>query len=255
MIVIKEVYGVIYCATNVLNEKRYIGQTIRGLHRRKSEHIWYAKRGSDSSLPRAIRKYGEDNFEWAVIDEAYDSEELNKKEIKWIEYHNSFYDGYNDAIGGQCGVSEDPDEMSIMRGGRPFLVFDLDGNFITEVISQKQFAEDYDLNYCSVNFVLNHKKNSTQGYTMIFKDEFNETMLWDKIGKSQNREFYVFNKDELSFVGKWNDRKNCSKDINVGSNTITNKLNSNNYGNRCDYLFYFYQDIPEELKYKVKDVI
>ena len=244
---IRKVYGVIYCATNTINGKRYIGQTIRGLHRRKIEHIWYAKRGSDLPLPRAIGKYGEDSFEWTVIDEAYDSEELNKKEIKWIEYHNSFYDGYNATIGGQIGMSEDPDEMSIMRGGRKFLVFDLDGNFITEVISQKQFAEDYKLTISAINRTLQNRRSSTQGYILIFEDEFTEELLKYKISKSRNRNFYVFDKNTVEFVGKWNDRKCCEKEIGVNRSTITRKLENKNYGNRCDYLFYFYENIPVHL--------
>ncbi len=250
-----EIYGVIYSATNKINGKKYIGQTTTSVNRRKSSHLHYANNGSEIYFHRAIRKHGKKNFKWEIIDEAYGIDDLNKKEIKWIEHYDSFYNGYNTSIGGQTGVSDNPDETSLMRGGRPFFVFDLNGNFIVEAISQKQLAKDLNLGYRSINLVLNDKKQSTKGYTMIFKDAFNEDRLKEKIKIARNREFCVFNKNDLSFVGKWDDKKQCSEDTGVYRSTITNKLETNNYGNRCDYLFYYFKDIPEDLKPKIKDVI
>lgn len=248
-------YGVIYCVTNKINNKKYIGQTTTSVSRRKSSHLCHANNDSEIYFHRAIKKHGIGNFKWEIIDKAYDVDDLNEREIKWIKYYDSFYNGYNTSIGGQTGVSDNPDETSLMRGGRPFLVFDLNGNFIIETISQQQFAKDYGLNDKSVGFVLNKNKQSTQGYIMFFKDEFNESELMRRINIAKNREFYVFNKESLSFVGKWNDRKQCSEDIGVYRSTITNKLENNNYGNRCKYLFYFIKDIPKDLKHKIKDVI
>lgn len=256
MILIKKIYGVIYCATNIINDKKYIGQTTRKVNRRRNEHITQSNNGSELAIHQAIRKYGEENFEWSVIDQAYSQKELDDKEIHWIDFYNTYGDGgYNMALGGQFNLSDSPDEMSEMRGGKPFLVFDLDGNFIKETISQTEFAEDIGVCVGTVNNVLKEIKSSTCGYILIFKDDFSEEKLNYKIGKSRNREFYVFDKRTLEFVGKWNDRMQCSKELGVGRKTITNKLKTNNHGKRCDYLFYFYNDMPKEIKYKIKDVI
>lgn len=89
---------IIYKATNNINGKVYIGQTIRTLEERISEH----KRKKESVLGRAIRKYGKDNFSFEIIDSAENVDELNEKEKYWIDYYNSCdkEKGYNLCAGG-----------------------------------------------------------------------------------------------------------------------------------------------------------
>lgn len=101
----KRCYGIIYKATNTVNGKVYIGQTIKTLEKRKLEHIKLSESKSDLYFHRAIRKYKKSNFIWDEIDTANNRKELNLKEIRWIrEYKscNSIY-GYNMTIGGQIG--------------------------------------------------------------------------------------------------------------------------------------------------------
>ena len=45
-------------------------------------------------LSRAFRKYGINNFSFEIVEEC-SKEELNKKEKYWINYYNSFFNGYN----------------------------------------------------------------------------------------------------------------------------------------------------------------
>lgn len=97
----------VYKSTNLVNNKVYIGITTRNFEKRIKEHI-NASIINDSSLVfhRAIRKYGEDNFKWEIIDYANTLEELNEKEKYWINFYNTciFYkncNGYNMTIGGE----------------------------------------------------------------------------------------------------------------------------------------------------------
>lgn len=253
---IKKIYGVIYCITNIINNKKYIGQTIRDLSIRKREHIGQSNNGSDLAIHQAIRKYGENNFEWSIIDQAYSQEDLDNKEIYWIDYYDSYYDGgYNMAKGGQFNLSDCPDEMSEMRGGKPFLVYDMDGNFIKETISQTTFADEIGVCVGTVNNVLKEIKSSTCGYILIFKDDFSEEKLNYKIGKSKNREFYVFDKSTLGFIGRWDNREMCQNELDVSRHTITRSLDYDNKNSRNKYLFYYKNDIPYEIKYKLEGVI
>lgn len=92
-------YGIIYCAYNKINQKRYIGQTIQRLSERKAAH--YSK-DKEIYFHRALHKYAESDWEWSVIDTAENKEELDQKEIYWIAYYkttNSEY-GYNILSGG-----------------------------------------------------------------------------------------------------------------------------------------------------------
>ena len=99
---IDKAYGIIYCATNIINDKKYIGQTIRKLSRRKKEHIWLSKKESKFAFHQAINKYGEENFDWIILDTADNQEELDEKECSWINHYDTYnLGGYNMAIGGQ----------------------------------------------------------------------------------------------------------------------------------------------------------
>ncbi len=94
-----EIYGIIYCAYNKVNQKRYIGQTTQRLCERKAAH--YTK-DPNIYFHRALHKYRKEDFEWSIIDTAYLSDELNQKEIFWINHYNTLNPtkGYNLLPGG-----------------------------------------------------------------------------------------------------------------------------------------------------------
>lgn len=113
---VKTLYGVIYKATNKISGKSYIGQTIQSLSKRKSNHVMDAELYRDNMyFHKAIRKYGRNNFEWEILFECYTIDELNKKEIHFIEKYKTFTDGYNLTIGGE-GVPGRSGELAAMYG-------------------------------------------------------------------------------------------------------------------------------------------
>lgn len=88
---------IVYTFKNKINNKYYVGQTCRTFEERTKEHLRHNKTAFD----KALKKYGIENFDYAVIDEAHDMDELNKKEIFWIKHFNSLAPfGYNLCIGG-----------------------------------------------------------------------------------------------------------------------------------------------------------
>lgn len=95
----------IYKITNLVNGKVYIGQTIRPVEQRFRRHISDAQHHViDTHFTRAINKYGEDNFVCEVIDTATSTDELNQKEVYWINYYDACHKGYNTSPGGYaCG--------------------------------------------------------------------------------------------------------------------------------------------------------
>ena len=94
---------IIYKATNKINNKVYVGQSIKTLEHRKKQHERSCNYRDDMAICRAIKKYGKDNFDWEVIDTADTLEELNEKESFWIENLDSITTsghGYNIKGGG-----------------------------------------------------------------------------------------------------------------------------------------------------------
>lgn len=93
---------IIYKCVNNVNGKVYVGQTTQKLNERVSDHLHKTRKGSDTALSNAIRKYGVDMFSWEEIDSADSLDMLNDLEIYWIRFFKSFApNGYNLTTGGE----------------------------------------------------------------------------------------------------------------------------------------------------------
>lgn len=99
----------IYLIVNIVNNKKYIGYTSFTKERRFQKHKINAKKGSNTYLHKAMRKYGFDNFEIRVLDESGTYED----ETKWI---TSLTPEYNMTAGGEGGdTSKSPNFIKSMN--------------------------------------------------------------------------------------------------------------------------------------------
>lgn len=104
---------IIYRATNKVNGKAYIGQTVRTLEQRKVQHL---KSKNCRAFNHALQKYGSENFEWDVLYTAPDLETLNFMEDYYITKHNTLGpDGYNLMAGGKNGVHSEETKQKISK--------------------------------------------------------------------------------------------------------------------------------------------
>ena len=87
----------IYKITNKINGKIYVGQS-NDIQRRFLEHTHRNK----LQIDMAIQKYGKENFIFEILEEC-PIEQLNEREMYWIETLNSFKNGYNYRFGGNNG--------------------------------------------------------------------------------------------------------------------------------------------------------
>ena len=87
-----ERFGIIYCAYNKINGKRYVGQTKDPLRKRISGHYTSP---NCIYFHRALLKYKVNDWEWKIIDYAENQDELDLKEKFWIH----FFDLRNPKIG------------------------------------------------------------------------------------------------------------------------------------------------------------
>lgn len=91
----------IYKITNKLNGHSYIGQSTNIENRwkaHKNPYNW--EREIRKPLYLAFKKYGIENFSFEVIEQC-DSDMLDSKEKFWIDYYNTYKNGYNQTSGGE----------------------------------------------------------------------------------------------------------------------------------------------------------
>ena len=152
-----QVIHYIYCYTNKINNKKYIGQT-NNLERRKKQHLQdsiHCHKGHEisHSLPfhAAIRKYGIDNFGFDILEiiDTDNWEDVNNIESKYINQYNTICpNGYNLQAQG--------------RANRGLNKSALPENVIQEIISKlknKEFipdiAEEYQLSRSYISDINN----------------------------------------------------------------------------------------------------
>lgn len=98
--------GKIYCITNNINNKKYVGKTLSSLEERFEQHIADRIHYNHRPLYMAMNKYGVNNFSIALLEEV-DYTKLNEREQYWIKTLNTYHEGYNATLGGDGKILYD----------------------------------------------------------------------------------------------------------------------------------------------------
>ena len=93
----------IYKFTNKQNGKVYIGQSTN-IERRRQSHYWPCNFNGNSPFDTILQS-NPDLFTFEVVEEC-SSDLLDEREIYWIKYYNSYYNGYNCTLGGKSAKGE-----------------------------------------------------------------------------------------------------------------------------------------------------
>lgn len=151
----------IYKITNLINGKCYIGQS-RDIKRRFSRHKSHSKQNSHYPLYRAFNKYGIENFSFEIIEECL-IDELDAKEIYWIDFYNSCCNGYNQTAGGQ-GSSNGTVKLSQED---VIVIYDL---LLNSDVLQKDIAQQFNVGEDTISEINNGKTRIQKGYTFPLRN-------------------------------------------------------------------------------------
>ena len=149
--------GYIYIITNKINNKQYIGQTSRSIEVRYNEHCYDNR--SNSAIHKAIKEYGVSNFEVKEL-EKVPLEKLDEREIYWVDYYDTFNNGYNLTKGGQNTGRTGYSQLMVVENG---FIFDSRSALAREmkriaswgektVIEQIGKVIDTDKTFCDYHF-------------------------------------------------------------------------------------------------------
>lgn len=176
--------GYIYHLTNDINNKKYIGKTIN-LQHRIEDHFSRLLNNKHHShkLQHAVNKYGIDHFQLTYTEvEVENEQELNMLEIQEIEKYDSYYNGYNETLGGDGNAS----------------LFTFDLRVLIHQICNKyegvkrQIARYFDCDDSTITAIANN-----EAYSKIEYSEDELTILINKIGISDEnlKENYIKHND------------------------------------------------------------
>lgn len=135
----------IYKIINNINGKIYIGKTNFTVEKRWKEHCKDFKKESLQKRPlySAMKKYGIENFSIEEIEFLETPQQAEEREKYWIEYFNSFKNGYNATIGGD---------------GKTYIDYDLVVATYQQLKNQKETALKLNISQDSVHNILELRK-------------------------------------------------------------------------------------------------
>lgn len=175
----------IYQIENLVNGKRYIGST-NNPERRKKEHFnsaqWPSCRSYNYPLQKAIRKYGEENFLFSIIEEC-NLEDTPIRERYFIQKLNTLVNvghGYNQTLDTDCAFrDENIIRQNIARNGISCALVDEHEKIIKVFGSFHEAArETYGGKDASpVRLVCDGKCRSMNGYIFRRLDDFGEVII------------------------------------------------------------------------------
>ena len=187
-----EMKGVIYCYHCISTGKKYIGQTVYE-QKRKNQHRHHCKRGVDNKFYRAVRKYGWDNFIYGIVEE-YDSNFLTEQEVFYIDYYDSYHNGYNSTIGGEGVRGFSPSEETKKK---------------QSVAAKNRTDIRHNKKYFTEEEKREAKRKSDRKYQQKIKEKRKEYMKeWREKNKDKIEKWKEDNKNHLKEIWKNHREKN-----------------------------------------------
>lgn len=171
----------IYAIKNKINGYMYIGQSkninIRWInHRSRLNNNKHA----NQKLQNAWNEYGQDNFEFIVIEKC-DQDIIDDREIFWIDYYNSTnrYHGYNLSTGGEAtskGIhlsDEQKEKMSKLWNPDMIVQLDFDGELVHIWRSASHASRSLNIRASSIIKCAKHDGiYQVNNYIWLYKDEY-----------------------------------------------------------------------------------
>lgn len=152
----------IYKITNKLNNKCYIGQSV-DIQQRWSKHLstFNGEHTPDYKIYRAFKKYGLQNFTFEIIEEC-EQQQLDEREIYWINFYDSFEKGYNMSLGGKaCNGTND----------KKVYQYSLEGNLIGEYKSAHEASRILNIQFTNICKVCRGERKSAGGFAWSYNKE------------------------------------------------------------------------------------
>lgn len=221
--------GYIYCITNHVNSKIYIGQTRTSIEERYASHIRCSrsKDGDNILLYLAMRKYGVDNFSIDLVEciraDSPDDlrQQLNEREIFHIKEKCSFKpNGYNMTTGGD--KPPESDRTVVVKLSE-------NGDVLAEYESIAEASRQNNIAKNTIRHALSSESHYSGGYYWRTKDDSFNATVGDNVGRQSRTDItpvYCFGLDG-ALIKKYKSISDAKREVGVSQGKISEVCNGN----------------------------
>jgi hypothetical protein len=174
----------IYCIENIVNHKTYIGSS-KNIYQRLLKHFALLRHNKheNAHLQSAWNKYGENSFQWFVI-EYCDTKCLTQKEQESIDLFGGEYNitrkVERNILSKESRIKQGNTRRKLHKEGKlewnfnpvTLYVYDLDGNLLfSNPLGVKDTADKLGISASSICRVTNGTYQQCKGYRFSYKEE------------------------------------------------------------------------------------
>ena len=203
-----------------INGKFYIGQTVNVKNRRKY-HLYFLKNNKhyNSHLQRSYNKYNV--LEFKIIEEC-NIEQLNEKELYYINLYDSYYNGYNATVGGDSCV-----DRITKKSKKIFQYSKLTGELTHNCLGFANMSRYANINESNIRQICYNKMKTCKGfhYSLILKTP--NQVLNDIIKINVTDEFRQI--QSINSLGNKNPMYGKKRPENMGENNAYSIMIKNGY--------------------------
>jgi group I intron endonuclease len=193
------------------NKKIYIGQSVN-IKKRWNQYQTIQKTGIGRHIYNSLKKYGPENHTFEIIEEC-SLEQLNEREIYWINFYNSLNEGLNLTDGGSNGkhTEETKDIIRLKATGRKLSVE------AKQKISQSKMGNKYNLGRIHSEEVKQSPQYKNRKKGRITPER--NSKIKEKLQKP------IIQYDlKMNFIKEWPSQTEASQVLNINQPSISNCL-------------------------------
>lgn len=227
-----EVVCGIYGIKNLINNKMYVGQAI-DIYKRWKDHIddLNESKHYNVHLQRSWNLYGKDNFEFIILEKCSE-DELNFKEMFYVNKYNAYKNGYNQTLGGDgslgykhseeviakmCKIQQerfqDIQNREVLRDAhdfesKPIYQIDFNGNIVQKWPSANWAGKTLGFNIIAITNALKRRqrKKTYANYIWIYVDEYDKEKFdvsWYVDRQWDYKKYYQYDQN-YNLIKIWN---------------------------------------------------
>lgn len=235
-----KIFNCVYQIKNTITKKIYVGSTTN-LKKRIINHynLLNNKKHNNKKLQNSWNKYGEMNFIVIVIEENINKVDLLNREQFYINFFNSYKNGYNilpiaGTTLGNKWTDDSKNKYSKLKKslnlGEPVIQYDLNGNKLNEFLNMKIAALSIGLkNASNIGMVCRKERKTFGGFIWEYKNS-EKQKKYGKIEFKKKIKCPHCNSENTKKSGflRWKENEkqiykcnSCKKRFNQGTNSLS----------------------------------